>query len=129
MPHRSVLHPLENTLKTPEIFLSGSQHEIFEYMRVHIPNRTSNSSQVWRSRALWLLHSVIGVLVHLRETQAVNIDCRLIRESMKLEYIRELCKLNIPENLLYEIKRYLSRLPVNNEETVHGYILEQFNMM
>jgi hypothetical protein len=45
---------------------------------------------------------------------------------MELEHIRELCKLNIPENLLYEMKRYLNRLPLKNEEIIHGYILEQF---
>ncbi len=126
--YRSMSHSADDwSTAKHTVFSNGSHHEIFEYVRVRIP--VDDIDLLWRSRGLWLLYAVVGALVHLRETHSVNIDYRLIRETMELEHLRELCKMDIPENLRYDIESYLNRLPSKNAEIVHGFILEQLNRM
>lgn len=106
-------------------FFTGSQHEIFEYMRTRNPPKGNNA--VHRSRGLYLLHTVVGALVYLRDTSGVNVDYELVIETMKLDNLKNLSRMDIKETLKYDIEFYIKRLPKDNQDIVHGLILRQFS--
>ncbi|MFV2822719.1 acyltransferase, partial [Escherichia coli] len=75
------------------MFAMGSHNEIYELIRCELV--TEGRQLLWRSRGLRLLHVVIGILVHRRDNYSVNLDYNMIKQTLKLNNIKQLITMEI----------------------------------
>lgn len=109
-------------LKT--VFAMGSHNEIYELIRSELV--TEGRQLLWRSRGLRLLHVVIGILVHRRYNYSVNLDYNMIKQTLKLNNIKQLITMEIPQTYKYDLEQYVKSLPVGNEDLVHTNVIGPF---
>ena len=107
------------------IFSTGSRNEIFEFIRTQVLSEVADP--IWRSKGLCLLNTVVAVLVHLRDKQHIKIDYELIVQTMEISNLKKLTYMDIPGGLRYDIEYYISKLPFENKDVTHDFILIQFS--
>lgn len=95
------------------------------------------SGDMWRSRAISLLSSVMHALLYMRDQNEIILSADLIREYLLLDNVIKLYKTrkDFPENVRNDLRAYLLSLPSFQEsapkqsDTVseqHGYLQMQF---
>lgn len=132
------------TIQKRELISSIRKPDIFDNIEIEQAVQivynlmdSSGGGDMWRSRAISLLISVLKALIHMRDNKELVLDAETIREYMILDNILKLYKTrrDFPDSIRRDLRAYLTSLPGFQEsapkqnDTVleqHGYLQMQF---
>ena len=128
---------------TTNPFTTGSPSSLTE-MLVSLMDDPGKEGDMWKGRAMGLIHTIMLALVNMRDNGKILLDVNAIREHLNLNKIIELYldrhgQFNLPQRTREELKAYLDSLPgfdwnearagrpqssTTNDQ--HGYLQMQF---